>query len=181
MIAEESHRLLDEAAADSIERIKRDYQGASPKIKKILSYVQDHLFEAGLDATQVKKACGIGDNSVGIQFHSELGRPPYAYIEDRRLETAARLLAETDLKIWKIAELVGYSSIQAFSRSFLRWSGERPSNYRRRAEKMRATRGGPPVKPWVTAENLSMAVRGELPPEQAWEIIDYLKRLYKGV
>ena len=72
------------------------------------------------------------DNTVPIQFHAAVGRPPRAYIEDRRLETAARLLADSELKVWRIGDLVGYGTVQVFSRAFKRWSSLRPSAYRRR-------------------------------------------------
>lgn len=118
------------AAEASLARIRADRDRAPGRLQPLLAYLETHVFDRGLDVTKLKRACGIRDNAVPIHFHAALGRPPHAYMEDRRLETAARLLAGTDLQIWRIAELVGYSSIQVFSRAFHRWSRQRPSVYR---------------------------------------------------
>lgn len=119
------------AVAPALERIRRDRDGTPLHIQRLLTHIEQYLLDPDLDVTQAKRACGIGDNSVAIQFHSVVGRPPSSYIEDRRLETASRLLIDTDFKIWQIAQATGYSSISAFSRAFLRWSGERPSSFRK--------------------------------------------------
>lgn len=128
----QAQQQLDSVVSDSLRRIRQDRIGAPVPIQRLLTYFAEHLLDPELDVTQAKRACGIGDNSVAIQFHAVVGRPPSAYIEDRRLETASKLLVEPGLKIWQVAQGLGYSSISAFSRAFLRWSGERPSEFRRR-------------------------------------------------
>ena len=47
-----------------------------------------------------------------------------------RCEIASMLLAETDLTLSQIAEILNYSEISAFSRAFRRWSGQPPSVWR---------------------------------------------------
>ncbi len=135
MLAGHSHKLLEEAASESIDRIQLDRRKAPQRLKPLLAYIEEHLFNPTLDVNQLKRSCGVRDNSVPIQFHSAVGRPPHGYIEDRRLETACRLLADTNLKIWQISELLGYSSIQVFSRAFSRWSGQRPTLFRKKARR----------------------------------------------
>ena len=133
MLAGHTHRILEAAAQDSIERIRRDHAKAPQRLKPLLAYIEEHLFDPSLDVNQLKRNCGVRDNSVPIQFHSAVGRPPHGYIEDRRLETACKLLSDSSIKIWQISELLGYSSIQVFSRAFSRWSGQRPTAYRKKA------------------------------------------------
>ena len=120
MLTDHSQQLLASAAIESLERIRLDRARAPQRLKPLLAYIEDNLFDSTLDVNQLKRSCGVRDNSVPIQFHSAVGRPPHGYIEDRRLETACRLLADTNLKIWQISELLGYSSIQVFSRAFSR-------------------------------------------------------------
>ena len=59
-----------------------------------------------------------------------------------RCEIACTLLAETDLPLSQIAEILNYSEISAFSRAFRRWSGQPPSVWRsnHRARKGRSRR-----------------------------------------
>lgn len=133
MLTDHSQQLLASAAIESLERIRLDRARAPQRLKPLLAYIEDNLFDSTLDVNQLKRSCGVRDNSVPIQFHSAVGRPPHGYIEDRRLETACRLLGDTNLKIWQISELLGYSSIQVFSRAFSRWSGQRPTQFRKKA------------------------------------------------
>ena len=47
-----------------------------------------------------------------------------------RCEIACTLLAETDLTLSQIAEILNYSEVSAFSRAFRRWAGQPPSVWR---------------------------------------------------
>lgn len=123
-------KLLEEAAVLTLERIRRDRRKAPAQIQPLLRYLETHLFDGGLDAIRLKQACGVRDNTLPLQFHHSVGLPPYAYIEDCRMEVACRLLVNTDLKVWQITQLLGYATLQTFSRAFHRWSGIRPSTYR---------------------------------------------------
>ena len=49
-----------------------------------------------------------------------------------RMERAAKLLTATDDKIEVIAATVGYDNPFVFSRTFKKWIGWRPSEYRKR-------------------------------------------------
>ncbi len=190
MLAGHSHKLLAEAAKESIERIQLDRRKAPQRLKPLLAYIEENLFDPTLDVNQLKRSCGVRDNSVPIQFHSAVGRPPHGYIEDRRLETACRLLADANLKIWQISELLGYSSIQVFSRAFSRWSGQRPTLFRKKARRGGDDDSGSPMIPrasekrfdhsLIATESLRKALDGELPAEEAQTLIDRLLTLYPG-
>ncbi|MEE8523758.1 MAG: AraC family transcriptional regulator [Thermoanaerobaculia bacterium] len=163
-----------------MERIRLDRTRAPQRLKSLLAYIEEHLFDPTLDVNQLKRSCGVRDNSVPIQFHSAVGRPPHGYIEDRRLETACRLLGKTDLKIWQISELLGYSSIQVFSRAFSRWSGQRPTLYRKKARRGEGGQEPQTRAPggFFDAVTLRRALAGELPNKEASQMVDRLVQLY---
>lgn len=133
MTNREAERLRSAAAEASLARIARDHACASGRIRPLLAHIAGHLFVPGLNVASLKRACGVRDNSISNRFHQEIGTPPASYITDRRLETASRLLRETGVEVWRMADLLGYSSLQVFSRAFTRWAGIRPTAYRRRA------------------------------------------------
>lgn len=182
MLSGQTQRILETAAAESVERIRRDRANAPQRLKPLLAYIEEHLFDPSLDVNQLKRNCGVRDNSVPIQFHSAVGRPPHGYIEDRRLETACRLLGESVLKIWQISEVLGYSSIQVFSRAFSRWSGQRPTTYRKKARHRKEVH--PEVAPVVEeslearTDTLRRALAGELTLDEANSLIVRLRQLY---
>ncbi|RMH23401.1 MAG: AraC family transcriptional regulator, partial [Acidobacteria bacterium] len=106
----------------------------------MLSYIRRHLFDPDLSVGRMKRACGVRDNGISTAFRQAIGRSPRVYIADRRLETAARMLRDTDVEIWRLGEILGYSSLPVFSRAFSRWCGERPSAYRARVRRQRGGR-----------------------------------------
>lgn len=125
--------LAREAAALPIrEEIARLAVGTKPKVAAMLVYISAHLFDPKLSVSRIRKACHLRDNSIALQFHDQLGSPPARMIASWRQAVAAKLLAESELPVWKIANLLGFSSIQVFSRSFFRIFGTRPRDYRRR-------------------------------------------------
>ncbi|ANY81692.1 AraC family transcriptional regulator [Microvirga ossetica] len=62
-----------------------------------------------------------------------------------RCVIACTLLAETDLTLSQIAEILNYSEASAFTRAFRRWAGQPPSVWRssHRARKGRSRRRRP--------------------------------------
>lgn len=74
-------------------------------------------------------------------FKKEKGLSPQQYLIDYRMETAARLLRETTLKIGHIARSVGYDDALLFSRRFKMKTGMSPSQMRK---SFREKKGAPP-------------------------------------
>jgi len=64
-------------------------------------------------------------------FKAETGEVFTDYVTRVRMEEAKRLLTMTDYKIQYIAELVGYTSNQHFTRTFKKHAGMQPVEYRK--------------------------------------------------
>lgn len=189
MLQDSSRQLLRAAALETIDRIRTDHEQVPSKLKPLLAYIEDHLFDSDLSVNRIKKACGVRDNSVAIHFHACVGQPPHAYISQCRMEVASRLLRDSELPVWKISDLLGFSSIQVFSRAFYRWAKERPSTFRRlhrRNGEMDETlldgdlplEGGSILPPRLTEDFWRRALTGSLRDEEASELIRHLLELY---
>jgi len=59
----------------------------------------------------------------------QLGRSPMHQVIFLRMRRAAELLATTDEKVETIAAAVGYQNPFAFSNTFKKWTGWRPSEF----------------------------------------------------
>ena len=59
------------------------------------------------------------------------GLPPYAYLRTFRMERAAALLRETDLRVADIGLAVGYDSPSKFTAAFKAVIGQTPTVHRR--------------------------------------------------
>ena len=65
-------------------------------------------------------------------FKLSTGLTPKAYVDDRRMREAQRLLANTAMPVSRIARHVGYRSPSHFTERFRKHSAMTPSEYRRR-------------------------------------------------
>ena len=64
-------------------------------------------------------------------FHARYGCTITQYIQGQRMERAERLLANTDLPVGQIAQIVGYQNPSRFAEIFRRNTGRSPAEYRR--------------------------------------------------
>ena len=63
-------------------------------------------------------------------FKREYGISPINYMISRRIDESKYLLAETDLSMSQIAQLLGFSSLSYFSQVFRKTNGISPMEYR---------------------------------------------------
>jgi|GEM_PF-1944550 len=185
MLSHHAQRSLEVAATETLDRVRTDQGRAKGHVGSMLKHIEHNLFDPSLDVKQLKRRCGVRDNSIPMQFHAQLGQPPHAYIESCRLNVACRLLRDSELKVWQIAILCGYSGIQVFSRAFTRWSKVRPSAYRRGARRQPKKTVQPArrvarseIAASNEAETLRRALDGELDAKQASRLIHRLLSLY---
>lgn len=169
-----ARRARDRAAVEVQQKIHQDRLQASERVAKLLTYLEEHLFDTGLNVDVMKRACGIRDNSIVVAFHRELGETPKLYITARRMEVAVRLLWGTELKVWQVGAVVGYSSLGVFSKAFYRWAGQRPVAFRKR----RLDDTAAPSLP--AAELCRRAVAGQLEGTEARRLLFLLHQLYPG-
>ena len=67
---------------------------------------------------------------LSVIFKRETGMTFKNYLIQVRIEKSKKLLADTDLKIYEVAEKVGYTDTRYFSEIFQRSTGKTPSQYR---------------------------------------------------
>lgn len=71
-------------------------------------------------------------NYLGVLFKEETGRSFNDFVIDLRMEKAKELLRNTRIKIYEVAEQVGYRYLPYFSRQFRETVGTTPLEYRRK-------------------------------------------------
>lgn len=163
---------LKAAGRETLLRVQQDYQRAPLKIKPLLAYLEAHLFDPDLNVNHLKRACGVRDNSMPMQFRKALGDSPRNYIAGCRFEIATKLLRDSDIPVWQIADLLGFSSLQAFSRAFAEWSGQRPTRFR----KLHAAQASPVEL--SRTDTLRKALLGSLETHEAQNLMQCLHDIY---
>lgn len=84
-------------------------------------------------AADLVRASGLPRRTAEQRFRRILGLPPGAWLLQRRLEQARRLLATSDQPVAVVARQCGFSDPAYFSRLFSRAAGCPPLAWRRRA------------------------------------------------
>ena len=90
----------------------------------------DHHFKESLTLDQLAEEAHMNKFYLSHAFKREYGVSPINYMISRRLEESKYLLAETDLSLSQIAQLLGFSSLSYFSQVFHRTQEITPMEYR---------------------------------------------------
>ena len=99
--------------------------------KTIMDMIDTRYME-DLTLTAIADAVYMTQNYICLIFKRETGMTINAYLTKIRLEKACRLMDETKLKVWQIAEQVGYENAHYFSTVFKKALGMQPQQYRLR-------------------------------------------------
>lgn len=97
--------------------------------KHILKWVEDNIYSLTSIDVLVQEL-GYSRRRIETWFRHWYQQPVGEYILKRRISRAAILLRMTSLPVTEIAFLFHYHSSQGFSRSFKKYTGLTPSEYR---------------------------------------------------
>ena len=101
----------------------------SSNVKKAISYIKSHYAEDIL-VEQVAEEIGKTPNYFSSIFKAEVGIPFREYLNRLRVEKARKMLEETDMMIYEIAQQVGYKDYTYFSQIFKKVTGISPTAVR---------------------------------------------------
>ena len=90
----------------------------------------DYHFKESLTLDQLAEEAHMNKYYLSHAFKREYGVSPINYMISRRINESKYLLAETDLSLSQIAQLLGFSSLSYFSQVFRKTQGVSPMEYR---------------------------------------------------
>lgn len=94
-------------------------------------YLQQHLAQP-VTLSALSRHCNLSPDYLWHLFKKLEGKTPLQYAQGLRMAEAARLLRQTDLTSYQIADKLGFRDAGYFSRTFTRCTGFTPTSYRRR-------------------------------------------------
>lgn len=100
-------------------------------IAEVVQYVESRLHE-NITLKEVADAFAFSPNYLGALFKEETGINFSEHLIDRKMKIAGEMLRGTRLRIYEIADRVGYKYMPYFSRQFKETFGVTPNEYRRR-------------------------------------------------
>ena len=108
-------------------------QKRSNRNQKLLSKVKDYVdgnYSENITLTSISKDFGISSGYLSVLFNDYIGQNFIDYLTNLRIQSAKNLLKSTDLKIYEIADRVGYRDAYYFSTAFKKIVGINPTDYR---------------------------------------------------
>lgn len=100
------------------------------RLDDVLRYINDNL-DKPISNEELARMCHLHPNHFIRFFKTNTGQTPSYYIKCRRMDTAKRLLEESDLNISEITERMGFEDISYFSKQFRSFYAMSPREYRK--------------------------------------------------
>ena len=101
----------------------------NPKIQGVIEFMKANLHRK-LRLSELAESANLSRTYLCRLFKMETGKPPAQYLQTLRMETAARLLATTQLSIKEVMFTVGYTHKSLFMGHFKKAHGRTPSEHR---------------------------------------------------
>ena len=104
--------------------------------KPYSKYVKTAMFYVSENYNKIQSLSEVSDYvNINMEyfcriFKSETGITFNGYLTDYRIKKAVELLENSDLKVYEIAEQVGYTNLSYFSRVFKKVTGVNPFSYK---------------------------------------------------
>jgi transcriptional regulator GlxA family with amidase domain len=136
MAADVAEQFLHGPLRESAERQRSDVRwryGLTDALVVHAITIMEAAIEHPLRTGVIADRLAISERQLARRFESALGQTPSDLYLELRLAHARRRLVGSDESLEAIAEQAGFSSLGHFSRAFKSWTGEPPSNLRRRA------------------------------------------------
>lgn len=129
---QEFHARLSAALRAALNAAGDGNGSRSAVVGAAVRYIQASYFE-DLSLDTVSREVGVSSGYLSRLFKQVTGGTFKSYITRIRMQEAKRLLSETGIKVYEIAEKVGYNDQHYFSEVFRKESGLSPLEYRNRA------------------------------------------------
>lgn len=103
--------------------------GERTEIRLAREYILARLGE-DLNVADISKSLGLSPNYLSILFRQQTGQRLVEFIQYSRVEAAKKLLRETTLKVYEVAERVGFKDTSYFCKVFKEYAGMTVSDFR---------------------------------------------------
>lgn len=121
--------LLLSYVSRALSQIPRSAPRQMTTLNLVLNYISDHMPD---DTTEesIAEEVGLSKYALSRLINQNIGCNLRTYVSLIRINTARRMLIQTDLPVNEVALRCGYSSPRSFNRDFLRFCGLQPREYR---------------------------------------------------
>ena len=120
-------QAVDAACSPFLQDINAS-SGMTAPIRQAAAYMEQHCAQK-LTLGEIAEQAGFSPEYFSRIFSRETGVNFVTYLNNLRMKKAVILLETTNLKVYEIAEKVGFSSLSYFSTAFKKKFGQNPYEY----------------------------------------------------
>lgn len=101
----------------------------SENIRKVIVHIEEN-YEKDISLETLSEIVGLSRTYLSTLFKKEIKQTVSSYIINYRIKQSKILLKSTNMKIYEVAESVGFNSSQYFSKLFIKLNKLTPIQYR---------------------------------------------------
>lgn len=99
----------------------------------VIFYI-DHNYKNNIKLETLAPLFGYSSAYLGKIFCKTVGQSFNMYLDSKRIELSKEMLQDSNIKVYEIAEAVGYRNVDYFHKKFKKYVGESPAEYRKKTE-----------------------------------------------
>lgn len=126
MLAKVEQKLTKEDKLQALEGLTTD--GEREAFSRVIC---NHLSDSDFSLKALAAELGFSPSHLSVLVKRELGIPFQDYLIQERIRQAKLLLLTTDLKVYEIADQVGFEDMNYFSQRFKQVTGMTPRQYKK--------------------------------------------------
>jgi YesN/AraC family two-component response regulator len=128
----QSHDADGPTSAEAIATASGEHSSqCQRKIEMATDYIRRN-YQENLTLRQLASEFSMNDSYLSSQFKKHTGQGFSDFLTDIRVERAKQLLSSVDLRVYEVADMVGFNNAKYFADVFKRRTGETPQRYRDR-------------------------------------------------
>lgn len=98
-------------------------------VKSAIEYIEEHYKDADFAVSGLAEHIGVSEGHISRLFKAETDTSINNYLTKYRIKKAMDYLKDVKVKVYEVAEQVGYQDIAYFSNTFKKLVGKSPSDY----------------------------------------------------
>ncbi|WP_461207482.1 response regulator transcription factor [Clostridium sp. DL1XJH146] len=112
-----------------------NYKEYSPSVVLAQKYIESYYYKSDLTLNEIAKDLNITPTYLSRSLKNELGSSFIEYLTKIRIKKAIEFMEDNSMKMYEIAEEVGYNTQHYFSTAFKKVMGVSPKHYKIEGEK----------------------------------------------
>jgi len=126
----DSYRALNSGSDENENNsfIIKETQSVGRAVYSMIRYIDEHIYDLA-NIRDIAKELGYSACYISHTFKEKTGVTVKQYISKKKIHKSVELLETGKFSVTKVAQILNYSNVQSFSRTFKQIIGVYPSKY----------------------------------------------------